>query len=445
MAVHDVSHELRGRHGEWTKGGAALHRLAGEAKASGEKAGGHKEGDRVKYKTGAIGTVHHVDEKGVPHVVWDKGRGKPVRTPAHHLTSATSPPSTEKAAREVTGAKPTTRMESTKFPHGTHISIHSGKYSGTDGTVVGASPGQGLLEVKREGDMPGHTILVKETNVREVTKKSTEQVAKDYRREKLAEIGHVPSYKPPRQAGSRGGVPAPTTGPQLRPGQYKQPTQQAYMRDVNKRKDLDAASKEKWMGKSVDIHAGIDAGKSGKVIHADKNGVIVDLGNGKRSTPGIAQIKESKSDAPGLDPKLLAQVRAIEAEEKARVARENKARFPHGSVTEYKNAGVGVGPADLRGGATPPKTPNISSKISSVEASFREEGISYTPQDLVATRLDSVQADLKSGDSRITIKVPSGSEVTIPRDVAQELVNRVKAGQASARQSNLRQMRQFGY
>lgn len=176
--AHDVSHELRGRHGEWTKGGAALHRLVDEAKA--EKAGGHKEGDRVKYKTGAMGVVHHIDDKGVPHVVWDKGRGKPVRTPAHHLTHATSPAAAEKAARDVTSSK--------------------------------------------------------------------EQVAKDYRKEKLAEIGHVPPYKPPRQAGSRGGVPAPTAG--------------------------------------------------------------------------------------GIDPKLLAQVKEIQAKEKARMEAENKGR---GGVTEHKD------------------------------------------------------------------------------------------------------------
>lgn len=96
MVAHDVSRELRGEHGKWTKGGSVIHRLAGEATKAAE--GKHKEGDRVKYKTGAMGTVHHVDDKGVPHVVWDKGRGKPVRTPVHHLTGATSPAAAEKAA-----------------------------------------------------------------------------------------------------------------------------------------------------------------------------------------------------------------------------------------------------------------------------------------------------------------------------------------------------------
>jgi hypothetical protein len=84
---------------------------------------------------------------------------------------------------------------------------------------------------------------------------------------------------------------------------------------------------------------------------------------------------------------------------------------------------------------------NIDAKIASTEASFREHGISYTPQDLVETRLDSVMADLKAGDLRITIKVPSGSEVTIPRDVAIELTNRVRAGQSKQwRQARLREI-----
>lgn len=74
---------------------------------------------------------------------------------------------------------------------------------------------------------------------------------------------------------------------------------------------------------------------------------------------------------------------------------------------------------------------DLNKRISQVESQFREEGISYTPQDLVATRLDSVLSDLKAGDTRITIKVPSGSEVTIPRDVAIELANRARSGQQS--------------
>jgi hypothetical protein len=64
-----------------------LGRLAREAGTAGKAEKGElKEGHRVKYHTGSVGTVHHVDDKGTPHVVWDRGRGKPVATPAKHLT-----------------------------------------------------------------------------------------------------------------------------------------------------------------------------------------------------------------------------------------------------------------------------------------------------------------------------------------------------------------------
>jgi hypothetical protein len=113
MAAHDVSHELRGEHGKWTKGGQVLHRLVKEAGTAGKAQRGElKEGHRVKYKTGSVGTVHHIDEKGTPHVIWDRGRGKPVATPPQHLTrieNGANPPvkppvkaeAEEKAAREL--------------------------------------------------------------------------------------------------------------------------------------------------------------------------------------------------------------------------------------------------------------------------------------------------------------------------------------------------------
>lgn len=116
MAVHDVSHELRGEHGKWSKSGI-IGKLASEAKAAAGAShaeSGHKAGDRVKYKTGSMGTVHHIDDKGKVHVVWDKGRGKPVATPAAHLThaeggakQAEKAAATEKAARDLAGQKPT--------------------------------------------------------------------------------------------------------------------------------------------------------------------------------------------------------------------------------------------------------------------------------------------------------------------------------------------------
>ena len=107
--AHDVSRELRGKHGEWSRTGAALKRMTNEAAGKAEKGELH-EGHRVQYHTGAVGTVHHVDEKGTVHVVWDRGRGKPVATPAKHLTRVSSgvrPPAStkEKAAREMSSLR----------------------------------------------------------------------------------------------------------------------------------------------------------------------------------------------------------------------------------------------------------------------------------------------------------------------------------------------------
>lgn len=354
MAVHDVSHELRGEHGKWTRGGAALHRLAKEATAGASHAeAGHKAGDRVKYKTGSIGTVHHIDDKGKVHVVWDKGRGKPVATPAHHLTGATSPAAAEKAVRDVTGAK-------------------------TDLKTM--SP----AELKRAREAitykPGHLNDADHSRLAAI--KAEE--AKRFRQEKLKEIGHVPPYKPPRQAGSRGGVPAPTTGPDL-----------AHERFINEKladgKWHDPVTESKDRARATATLSRMEA--SGKV----ESQISPASGN------KVWRLKTEAKPASGLDPKLLAQVREIEAKEKARVESSNKARFPGGSVTEYKNAGVGVLPPSLSGGATPPKS------VSAVE---------------------------RKGLSNI-LGIPENS--ITPENVV--LLRR----QAKAKQSNLRQVRQFGY
>lgn len=249
--AHDVSHELRGEHGKWSKGGAAIDKMAAEA--AGKSTSGHKQGDRVKYKTGALGTVHHVDEKGKIHVVWDRGRGKPVATPAHHLTGATDKKPAEQAARETTGAKP-----------------------------------------------------------------------------------HVP-YKPPRQAGSRGGVPAPTTGPdlaherfindKLAGGQWHDPTvgSKDRARVIATLSRMESSGKvesrispttqtKQWRLKSEGTHMGVPAGTQ-------------------------------------LSPEMMRQLKVIRDAEQARMAAENKARHPGGSVTEYKDM---LNKPSLSGGATPP-------------------------------------------------------------------------------------------
>jgi len=115
MAHWDVSSELRGEHGKWSKR-AALKRIAESAQkeVSGKAESALKEGERVKYKTGATGVVHHIDEKGVPHIVWDRGRGKPVRTPAQHLTSLEKPELKEPAQEKLPFIKVRERVLSLK-------------------------------------------------------------------------------------------------------------------------------------------------------------------------------------------------------------------------------------------------------------------------------------------------------------------------------------------
>jgi hypothetical protein len=398
--AHDVSHELRGEHGKWASGGATIHRLASEAGKAAE--GKHQKGDRVKYKTGAMGTVHHIDEKGTPHVVWDRGRGKPVRTPAHHLTKVGD--EKQKAAAE-------------------------------------------------------------EKAARDVT-------AKNYRQEKLREIGHVPPYKPPRQAGSRGGVPAPTTGPDL-----------AHERFISEKladgQWHDPATVSKDRQRAISTLSRMES--SGKVE--------------SRISP-TSQTKQwrLKQQSGGLTPELQAQVKRIQAEQKAKMEAENKGR---GGVTEYKDVltrpesasylaklpGGGMpsrtfeqahreyqqaqaklqnpritGPAaiaanrrdlqrlesELRGmgarrtgGNTwemPPKpgTPehaaeklkhDLSSINEQLHDQHREAGAPlYSAQELIDARRNDVAAQVRSGQKTIVVKVPSGSEIQMSPETAKYLL-----------------------
>lgn len=219
--AHDVSRELRGKHGEWTKGGDALRKMTGEAaKTASEKP---KQGDRVKYKTGSLGTVHHVDDKGKIHVVWDKGRGKPVATPAHHLTTA------ETASKKSAGAEKAARDRLSKLPPiQTPAQIEADlKRQATEKAareVTGAKPASLEDRAKAEQALREQQRL--------------ERVAKQRQAEQRQLETFRGGYKPPRQAGSRGGVPAPTTGglsPELRAQMERiQAEQKAKMEAENK-------------------------------------------------------------------------------------------------------------------------------------------------------------------------------------------------------------------
>jgi len=154
MAHWDVSSEVRGEHGKWTKGGAALKRMAEEA-ASGRsaKATEFKAGDKVKYRTGASGVIHHVDGKGTPHVVWDRGRGKPVRTPAHHLTHSgtTKPGSVTHEESALTPSEERIREE-------TFRKLSGGKPDLTGATTDHPMVGTNVRYVGRNGDRVNGTI-----------------------------------------------------------------------------------------------------------------------------------------------------------------------------------------------------------------------------------------------------------------------------------------------
>lgn len=340
MTVHDVTRELRDPSGKWSKSGHALQRMAKEAegaaasKESGKLAAGH----RVKYKTGATGVVHHVDEKGTPHVVWDRGRGKPVRTPAHHLT------------RTEGEAKPAEKAATTE-------------------------------------------------------KAARAQIARDWRKEKLGEIGM--------------------------PGKYRQPTPEAQRGEISKRAGEAAAVSDKWMGKQATITSGPHAGITGKVVQADRYGVTIQASDGTRYTPGHNQFREARSGGAKSPDELRKMIADAEAKAKAAQEAENRSRLPGGSQTVYDKPFHRAGGETqeylrrMRGGSN---GPDIDSRIARVESQFREGGISYSPQDLVDTRLHEVMDDLKNypKDKTVTVKVPSGSEVQIPRDVAEELVRRVQ-------------------
>ena len=111
--------------------------MATEATSGKAEKGELKEGHRVKYKTGSLGTVHHIDEKGTPHIVWDRGRGKPVATPPQHLTRIEG--EEKKAATEEKAVRELAREPEVKTPppltqiaHPKSLQITGGASRGTE-------------------------------------------------------------------------------------------------------------------------------------------------------------------------------------------------------------------------------------------------------------------------------------------------------------------------
>lgn len=65
---------------------------------------------------------------------------------------------------------------------------------------------------------------------------------------------------------------------------------------------------------------------------------------------------------------------------------------------------------------------STASALRNLEMELAEEGIHYSPAELVSIRRESVLADLADGYDSVCVKVPSGSEVMIPAALARELL-----------------------
>jgi hypothetical protein len=445
--IHDVSRELRDPHGKWTKGGAALRRMAGEAASarapkSREEITGHVR--NLQRGTGRTIGGHRIDrtqkDKYRVGLKTAKGRDTKLYDSPEHAAQALH----EGKHHEAGGA----------------ARVAGGARTAAAETAVRKLAGQpaGRYTVKLVGppnkDKTHYGVWDKEGGGwlrRDITQ------AEALNRAMQANAMPAPKAKAPasksRITGDTGYTPGKGVG-----GRYRGAGPESKYRNMS-----DAELR------NYEISRGSEAARQERLRReAEKASAPKGDERPYANTPESA-LREMVGRGGNLAA-ATELTRRIQAAEKARVEAENKATG-RGGVTIHSGAGVGVGRPDLAGGAAPPKIDpalgkltetdlrrmidrrgynwkgaerelnrrlqaqasvgrpapgSMADKIARTEASFREEGISYTPQDLVATRLDSVLADLRSGDKFITIKVPSGSEISIPRDVAQELASRAR-------------------
>jgi len=68
------------------------------------------------------------------------------------------------------------------------------------------------------------------------------------------------------------------------------------------------------------------------------------------------------------------------------------------------------------------KDAKMKALLEEVNSDLRQDGVNYTARDLVAMRRDQVREELTYGDEVVFVKVPSGSEVSIPADLAEYLL-----------------------
>jgi hypothetical protein len=389
--------ELRGRHGEWTKGGATIERLSKEA------AGGHErtlaQVNTVKPGAGKQINGHWVDrpesEGGKYRVKLRKPgeRGRDTRTyespedaaRALHTGSHTSP-ATERAARDVSAGSrpsgPSGKAPSPEEPSPAVREVRAGELK--PGMVVSSGHWQApsgpheitKLEKSGAGTRSGgvrHSQGIYNTASTHVHHKDGKY-----------QVSNNTKFKVHREAPAEGHKPEPHT--------LTGETRQAYGTTQHAVLRPDGRSIE-WTDEGSALHRAAEKGTSDwkfagpgqprakghtpppqpggekapyySLTHTPAGTVHSWHGSLEAARKGSSSVQskyrqhvdvyERSSSTSGVTPELMAKMREIDAEQKAKMLAENEATG-RGGVTRNTGAGTGVGKPDIRGGAAPPKT-----------------------------------------------------------------------------------------
>ena len=423
---HDVSAELRGPHGEWTRTGAALKKMAGEAKATNSTEGkiaAIPEGTTKRINGVA---VHHVSDTRV-RVGFKKAGGgweyqhygsradaaKAVDS-GHHVSTAS--PGSEKAVREVA------RAPAPKVPARAPAAPTASTEARTI-TATGLKPGMVVSSGHWQAPKGQHEVA------------------------KVEKSG----------AATRSG------GVTHAQGIYN--TASTHITDSNGRHYQVSNNTKFKVHKESPAAPDIAARRSAQ---AAEQGRLADI----QARQEFARVESKGTPPAGMTPELQAQLRTIQAAEKARVEADNKARHPGGSVTEYKDM---LNKPSLAGGAAPPVSITrykgvliTSMSDRQLQAAARKPGSPSAIKDEIARR-ERVAAQSsargvpegmpppmramhyqKANPIRKNIPAPKGARMTasertalsnilaVPEsDITPATVERYRA-QAKAKQSNLR-------
>jgi len=373
MAHWDVSSELRGEHGKWSKSGI-IHKLAEEAKSEGAKkeAGKIEAGHRVSYKnSSSVGTVHHIDEKGVPHVVWDRGRGKPVRTPAHHLShvgeqkSAPTGHMPERGAHETPSQErhldETLRKLSGRQPAAEKKTIPYGATPPQKGKSPEEAMSRADLEWRaNRGDQAAQTELIKRLTAEQKAKTEAEN-------KRRFPQGSVTEYK---DISTR----------------RESPEYLAKLRGGGTSSEFDAVHSEYLHNRNLVLTSNRVGGNPGARKRMDE--------------------AEKKLRAMGARPKF--------GSTKGEYEMPPKPGSPEHAKEKLRDELMSI---------------NEQLHDQHVEAGAPR----MTDVELISTRFPDVNRQLKAGEKTIVVKVPSGSEIQMSRETAQHLVNEaIKKGTSSS-------------